>query len=111
LPTPLGPARSMTLRRVAVWSSKPRARWLCGVSNQASAESSPKGTAVAPHWRAKRESSRLGAFFIRIASLDLAVEVSVDQFGQAVGRAAIGDYNPVEFEAIEAQLHLEGAQA
>src|SRR5712691_5464821 len=89
LPTPLGPARSMTLRRVAVWSSKLRARWFCGVSSQAWAESSPKGTALAPHWRARRESSRLGAFFIRVASLDLAVEVSVDQFGQAVGCAPV----------------------
>src|SRR6266446_269938 len=105
LPTPLGPARSITLRKVAVWSSKLRARWLGGVSSQASAESSPKGTAVAPHWRAKRARSRLGAFFISVASLDLAVEMGVDGLGQAVGSAAIGDFDPVELERIKAQLH------
>src|SRR6266700_3021932 len=110
LPTPLGPARSMTLRRVAVWSSKARARWLCGVSSQASAETSPKGTALAPHCRAKNASSRLGAFFISIASLDLAVALGVDGFGQAEGGAAIGDFDPIELEGIKAQLHGEGAQ-
>src|SRR2546425_1356249 len=111
LPTPLGPARSMTLRRVAVWSSQARARSLCGVSSQASAESSPKGTALAPHCRAKSESSRLGAFFINVGSLDLAVELGVDDFGQAEGGPAIGDFDPVELEGIEAQLDREGAQA
>src|SRR5712691_12714884 len=111
LPTPLGPARSITLRRVAVWSSKARARWLCGVSSQASAESSPKGTALAPHCRAKSERSRLGAFFISVASLDLAVELRVESFGQAEGGAAVEDFNAVELEGIETQLHREGAQA
>src|SRR2546423_655371 len=101
----------MTLRRVAVWSSKLRARWLRGVSSQASAESSPNGTAVGPHWRAKSERARLGAVFISIASLDLAVEMGVDGFGQAVGSAAIGDFDPVELERIKAQLHREGSQA
>src|SRR6266699_2463554 len=110
LPTPLGPARSMTLRSVAVWSSKARARSLCGVSSQASAESSPKGTALAPHCRAKSESSRLGAFFISVGSLDLAVELGVDDFGQAEGGAAIGNFDPVELEGIKAQLDREGAQ-
>src|SRR5258706_1664061 len=110
LPMALGPARSMTLRRVAVWSSKAKAHWLCGVSSQASSESSPKGTALAPHCRANNESSRLGAFFISIASLDLAVELGVDDFGQAEGGAAIGDFDPIELERIKAQLDGEGAQ-
>src|SRR6266581_615390 len=111
LPTPLGPARSMTLRSVAVWSSKLRARWFCGVSSQAWVDSSLKGTAVAPHCRANNERSRLGAFFISIGSLDLAVELCVDRFGQAEGGAPIGDLDAVELERVETQLHREGAQA
>ena len=90
----------MTLRRVAVWSSKERARWFCGVSSQAAVDSSPKGTAVAPHWRAKNESSRLGAFCIRVASLDLAVELGVDRLGQAEGGSPIKDFDAVQFEGI-----------
>src|ERR1035437_6193136 len=111
LPTPLGPARSMTLRSVAVWSSKLRARWFCGVSSQASAESSPNGTAVAPHWRARSESSRLGAFFISVAALDLTVEMRINPLGQAEGGAPVGDFDTVEFEGIKTQLHAQGAQA
>src|ERR1035437_4497604 len=111
LPTPLGPARSMTLRSVAVWSSKLRARWFCGVSSQASAESSPNGTAVAPHWRARSESSRLGAFFISVAALDLTVEMRINPLGQAEGGAPVGDFDTVEFEGIKTQLHRQGAQA
>src|SRR6266705_163718 len=111
LPTPLGPASSMTLRSVAVWSSKLRARWFCGVSSQAWVDSSLKGTAVAPHCRANNERSRLGAFFISIGSLDLAVELCVERFGQAEGAAPIGDFDAVELERIETQLHREGAQA
>src|SRR5439155_18816575 len=111
LPKPLGPAGSITLRSVAVWSSKVRAHWFCGVSSQASVASSPKGTALAPHWRAKSERSRLGAFFISVASLDLAVELRVDRFGQAEGGAAIEDFDAVEFEGIKAQQHRERAQA
>src|SRR6266705_2075522 len=110
LPTPLGPASSMTLRSVAVWSSKLRARWFCGVSSQAWVDSSLKGTAVAPHCRANNERSRLGAFFISIGSLDLAVELCVDRFGQAEGGAPIGDLDAVELERVETQLHREGAQ-
>src|SRR5258708_3409683 len=101
----------MTLRSVAVWSSKLRARSVCEVSSQASVESSPKGTAVAPHWRANNESSRLGAFFISIASLDLAVELSVDRLSQPEGRCSIGNFDALEFEGIETQLHRQGAQA
>src|SRR5208283_4498141 len=111
LPTPLGPARSITLRSVAVCSSKARARWLGGVSSQAWAESSPKGTAVAPHWRASSESSRLGAFFISGASWDLAVELSIDPLGQTKGGASIGHFDAVELEGIKTQLHRQRAQA
>src|SRR5271157_348134 len=111
LPTPLGPARSRTLRKVAVWSRRAKACCPWGVSNPAWAEGSPKGTAVAPHWRAKSESSRLGAFFIDIGSLDLAVEVGVDRLGQTEGRAVIQDLDAVEFEGVEAQLHRQRAQA
>jgi integrase/recombinase XerD len=66
---------------------------------------------LAPHWRARRARSRLGAFFISVASLDLAVELRVDRLGQAEGRGAIGDFDAVEFEGIKAQLHRQGAQA
>src|SRR6516164_1365250 len=111
LPTPLGPLKSRTLRRVAVCCRRAKARCPAGVSNQPSAESSPKGTAVAPHWRAKRDSSRLGAFFIGTAGLDLAVEMKVDWPGQAEAGPAVVDFDPIELVGIKAQLHLESAQA
>src|SRR5689334_8459077 len=111
LPTPLGPLKSMTLRKVAVCCNRLQARWPAGVSSQASADSSPKGTAVAPHWRAHRPRSGLGVFFISVAGVDLAVDVQVDQLGQAEGAAAVIDFDAVELEGVETQLDLEGAQA
>ena len=104
------PLRSSTLRRVAVCCSNARPRWCAGLSSQASGVSSPKGTAVAPHWRANSESSRSGAFFISIGSGDLAVELSVDWFGQAKSGATVEHFDAVELERIKAQLHRERAQ-
>src|SRR5438094_4265950 len=92
-------------------SSRLRARCTGGVSSQASGNSSLKGTAVAPHCRAKIESSKLGAFFIGIAPGPLAVELGVDQLGQPERIPAIKDLDAVQFEGIQAQLHFQRAQA
>src|SRR3990172_7717586 len=109
--TPLGPLKSITLRKLAVCCKSVQARWPPAVSSQAWAESSPKGTAVAPHWRAKRPRSGSGAFFIIAAGMDLAVEVQIDWLGQPEAGPPVRDLDAVELERIKAQLTLEGAQA
>src|ERR1035438_4621960 len=109
LPTPLGPLRSMTERSAAVWWRCPEIFCAAGVSSQSLSPMGAKGTALAPHWRAR--CCRSGSFFIiKGSSKKLAVELPVHAPGQPEALAAVIDFHPGQGPRIKAQAHFQAAQ-
>src|SRR5271165_5753149 len=108
LPTPLGPLSKRTERKAAVWLRQLSACWAPAVSSQSLALTKPKGTAVAPHCRARRES--WASLFIGLASWQLAVEMAVYLAGQAKALATVIHFYARQAPRVKAQTHLQAAQ-